>query len=71
MSASTHESYLEQLGTAERPLTSSITPQQRRKPAWRGSKAIGVFSENDLNGLRGQYSGDSTTTKREMAMRPE
>ena len=53
MSASTHQSYLEQLGIAERPLMSSIAPQQRRKRAWRGSKAIGVFSENDLSGLRG------------------
>ena len=47
-----HAHYLAQLGIAERPL---VAPKQRRKrPSGRWSKAIGVFSENDLSGLRGQ-----------------
>jgi hypothetical protein len=50
----THASYLEQLGIAERPLTSSITPKQRRKrPSGGASKVIGVFSDEDLFKLRG------------------
>jgi hypothetical protein len=50
----THASYLEQIGIAERPLTSSITPKQRRKrPSGGASKVIGVFTKDDLFKLRG------------------
>ena len=50
--APAHAHYLAQLGIAARPL---VAPKQRReRPSGRRSKAIGVFSENDLSGLRGQ-----------------
>ena len=51
----THAHYLQQLGIAERPRTSTVAPKRRRKrSSGRGFKAIGVFIENDLSGLRGQ-----------------
>jgi hypothetical protein len=48
-----HARYLAELGIANRPLTDSITPNRRKRPSGRGSKAIGVFSEGDLLKLRG------------------
>jgi hypothetical protein len=47
-----HRSYLAQLGIAERPLTSSVAPKQRR-PTGRPKSTIGIFSEGDLSRLRG------------------
>jgi hypothetical protein len=53
MSASPeHRRYLDQIGIAERPLSSGITPKQRR-PSGRPKSTIGVFTENDLSKLRG------------------
>jgi hypothetical protein len=56
MSASTHLSYLEQLGIAGRPLASSIVPSRRRRGqlGHRGAKTIAVITEGDLFKLRGQ-----------------
>ena len=47
-----HRGYLAQLGIAERPLSSSIAPDQTR-PTGRPKTTIGVFSEGDLSRLRG------------------
>jgi hypothetical protein len=56
MSASTHQSYLEQLGIAERPLESSIAPSRRHRGqlGHRGAKTIAVITEGDLFKLRSQ-----------------
>jgi hypothetical protein len=50
----THRNYLEQLGIATRPLSSSITPDRRQRPTGRPKQTIGVFCEGDLLKLRGQ-----------------
>ena len=51
----THAGYLQQLGIAGRPLTSSIIRENRRKPSpRRSSKVVGIFNELDLDRLRGQ-----------------
>jgi hypothetical protein len=52
-----HLEYLQQIGIAERPLTSSIAPKQRRKrPSGRAGQVIGIFGEADLLKLRGLVS---------------
>jgi hypothetical protein len=60
----THAHYLQQLGIAERPLSSSIAPKQRQRPSGRPKSAIGVFNENDLGRLRGlifwRFADDET-----------
>jgi hypothetical protein len=51
-----HAGYLDQLGIgiAERPLTPSNAPKQRRmRPTGRPKATIGVFCEGDLSKLRG------------------
>jgi hypothetical protein len=47
----THANYLQQIGLAEQPLSSSVTRRQR--PTGRPKSAIGIFSEDDLFRLRG------------------
>jgi hypothetical protein len=49
----THMSYLEKIGIAERPLTSSISPKRRKRSSGRAAQVVGIFSENDLLKLRG------------------
>jgi hypothetical protein len=52
----THTSYLEKIGIAERPLTSSIiaTRQRgKRRSPGRAAQVVGIFSEDDLGRLRG------------------
>jgi hypothetical protein len=48
-----HKSYLQQLGIAERPLSSPVAPNRRQRPSGRPKSAIGVFCKNDLGKLRG------------------
>ena len=48
----THANYLQELGIAGRPLSSSIARRQR--PAGRAKTTIGIFCEGDLSRLRGQ-----------------
>jgi hypothetical protein len=46
--------YLEQLGIAERPLDSGVSPKRRQcPPSGRPKSTIGVFNDNDLAKLRG------------------
>jgi hypothetical protein len=47
-----HARYLDALGIAEKPLSSSIVRRQR--PSGRASKVIGIFTESDLLKLSGQ-----------------
>jgi hypothetical protein len=49
--APTHANYLQELGIAEKPLSSSIA--RRPRPTGRPKQTIGIFSETDLNKLRG------------------
>jgi hypothetical protein len=49
--APAHAKYLQELGIAEQPLSSSIARRQR--PTGRPKSTIGVFNENDLTRLRG------------------
>lgn len=51
-----HLEYLQQIGIAERPLTSSIIAPKRRgkrRSPGRAAQVVGIFSENDLLKLRG------------------
>jgi hypothetical protein len=49
----THAHYLQQLGIADQPLSSSIAPNRRQRPTGRPKSAIGIFCEGDLSRLRG------------------
>jgi hypothetical protein len=42
-----------ELGLAERPLSSSIAPNRRQRPTGGPKSAIGIFCEGDLSRLRG------------------